>query len=452
MMAPMKNDLRSVPEVTVVGAGLAGSEAAWQLALRGVRVKLFEMRPRKYTPAHTTDKFAELVCSNSLGSNVEDTPAGILKNELRRFKSLVMQCADEHAVPAGRALAVDRESFSQCVTEKLRSHPMIEINCKEVEDLPDGLAIVATGPLTSESLASRLKEVVGEDFLYFFDAVAPIVTAESIDMSKAYRASRYGKGEDYINCPLTEEEYYAFWEELVSAERIPLKDFERDGKFFEGCMPVEVLAQRGKDTLRYGPMRPVGLEDPKDGKRPFAVVQLRQENKAGTMYNLVGFQTNLKWKEQERVFRMIPALKNAEFVRFGVMHRNIYVNAPKVLDGHLRLKARSNIYLAGQITGVEGYVESTAMGLVAGINAACQARGLSLPLWPMETAIGSLMNHLSEERPHGFQPMNMNLGLFPPLGERIKDRSQRLARHAERAKRALEAFLAENKMLVIEKD
>jgi methylenetetrahydrofolate--tRNA-(uracil-5-)-methyltransferase len=310
---------------------------------------------------------------------------------------------------------------------------MIEINCKEVEDLPDGLAIVATGPLTSESLASRLKEVVGEDFLYFFDAVAPIVTAESIDMSKAYRASRYGKGEDYINCPLTEEEYYAFWEALVSAERIPLKDFERDGKFFEGCMPVEVLAQRGKDTLRYGPMRPVGLEDPKDGKRPFAVVQLRQENKAGTMYNLVGFQTNLKWKEQERVFRMIPALKNAEFVRFGVMHRNIYVNAPKVLD-------------------VEGYVESTAMGLVAGINAACQARGLSLPLWPMETAIGSLMNHLSEERPHGFQPMNMNLGLFPPLGERIKDRSQRLARHAERAKRALEAFLAENKMLVIEKD
>lgn len=452
-MAQMKIDAaKSVPEVMVIGAGLAGSEAAWQLATRGIKVKLFEMRPKKYTPAHKTDKFAELVCSNSLGSNVEESPGGILKSELRRLGSLIMKCADRNGVPAGRALAVDRELFSQCVTEKLKEHPLVEIRHEEIGYLPHSLAIVATGPLTSDAMAKSLKSVVGEDFLYFFDAVAPIVTAESIDMSKAYKASRYGKGEDYINCPLTEEEYYAFWEALVSAERAPLEEFERDSKFFEGCLPVEILAKRGKDTLRYGPMRPVGLENPHDGKRPFAVVQLRQENKAGTLYNLVGFQTNLRWKEQERVFRIIPALRGAEFVRFGVMHRNIYVNAPRVLDGFLRLREMRYIYLAGQITGVEGYVESTAIGLVAGINAACQAFGVELPRWPVETAIGSLMNHLSEERPHGFQPMNINLGLFPPLGERIKDRSKKLAKHAERAKVALEAFIKEHKEVVVGKN
>lgn len=427
--------------VTVIGAGLAGCEAAWQIARRGVRVRLIEMRPEKSTPAHRTASFAELVCSNSLGADVLTTPGGILKAELDSLGSLILACARASRVPAGRALAVDRVNFSSCVTRSLTEDPLVAIEKREIISIPEGPAIIATGPLTSESLAASLSELVGEDFLSFFDAVSPVVTAGSIDMSRAFRGGRYGVGDDYINCPMSRDGYEAFQKALVSAERAPRHDFEKDDRFFEGCLPVEEIASRGIDTLRFGPLRPVGLEDPATGERAWAVVQLRQENSEGTLYNLVGFQTNLKWPEQERVFRMIPALENAEIVRFGVMHRNIYVNAPRVLDPFLRIRGREDIFLAGQITGVEGYIESAAMGAVAAINAVALLKGLDLPSWPRETAIGSLLAHLSDPHPRSFQPMNANLGLFPPLQDRLKKKTERCEAHARRSAEAMRIFV-----------
>lgn len=430
-------------EVTVTGAGLAGSEAAWQLAERGLSVLLVEMRPDTMSPAHKTGEFAELVCSNSLGADVLTSPGGILKRELRRCGSLILQCADEARIPAGRALAVDRDIFSRSVTRRLESHPLIRIERRVVEEIPPGPVILATGPLTADVLAEKIGGVIGEGFLYFFDAVSPVVTAESIDMNLAFAGSRWGKGDDYINCPMSEREYYDFQEALSKAERAPVHEFEKDGRYFEGCLPIEEIARRGRDTLRFGPLRPVGLEDPRTAKRPFAVVQLRQENRAKTLYNLVGFQTNLRWPEQERVFRLIPALHEAEFVRFGVMHRNLYVNAPRALDRYLRIRGREEVFLAGQIVGVEGYLESAAMGLVAALNLSALIKGSAFPEWPPETAIGALLNHLSEEPPHGrFQPMNVNLGLFPPLPEKIRKRTERCQRYAERAESALTAVLS----------
>jgi len=432
---------RNVGRVTVVGAGLAGSEAAWQLAMRGIPVLLVEMRPGRITPAHRTGGFAELVCSNSLGADVPTSPGGILKAEMEAMGSLILGCARRSRVPAGRALAVDRERFSSFVTAELSSHPLVETCRRELESVPEGPAIIATGPLTSEPMSRSLEELVGEGFLSFFDAVSPVVSAETIDMTKAFRGSRYGSGDDYINCPLNREEYEEFQEALASAERAPRHDFEKDDRYFEGCLPVEIIASRGVDTLRFGPLRPVGLEDPETGDQPWAVVQLRQENSEGTLYNLVGFQTNLKWPEQERVFRMIPALANAEFTRLGVMHRNIYVNAPRVLDPFLGVKGHVGIFLAGQITGVEGYMESTAMGLVAALNVAALSAGLDFQAWPRETAIGSLLAHLSDPLPRSFQPMNANLGLFPPLGEKIRKKTERCERHALRSSRAIRSFL-----------
>jgi len=437
----MPNSDRQLPEALVIGAGLAGSEAAWQLAERGIPVRLVEMRPVSTTPAHRTDGFAELVCSNSLGADATTSPGGILKQELRRLDSLVIRCADAHSVPAGRALAVDRNAFSSCVTKTLEAHPLVTIERREIETVPEGPVILATGPLTSESLAADIKRLAGGSFLYFFDAVSPVLTLESLDMSRAWRGSRWGKGDDYINCPMNEEQYAAFHEALVSAEQAPRRDFEKDDRFFEGCLPVEVIASRGFDTLRFGPLRPVGLPDPNTGKDPWAVVQLRQENSAGTLYNMVGFQTNLRWPEQERVFRMIPGLENAEFVRLGVMHRNIYVDAPRVLDPRLRLTGRDDLFLAGQITGVEGYVESTAMGVAAAVNMAAFLSGQLFPEWPGTTATGALLGHLGDTQARSFQPMNVNLGLFPPLEERIKKRTERCSRQAERALADLEEMI-----------
>lgn len=428
-------------KVTVIGAGLAGSEAAWQLARRGIPVLLVEMRPVKMTPAHTGGFFGELVCSNSLGADVLTSPAGILKAELRRLGSLVMKAADSASVPAGRALAVDRERFAEAITNALQNHPLVEIERKEMTEIPAGPCIIATGPLTSEPMAECLKALAGEEFLYFYDAVAPVLTRESIDMTRAYRASRYGGKEDYINCPLNEAEYDALVEGLVSAERALKHEFEEKQPYFEGCLPVEILAMRGRDTLRFGPLRPVGLPDPSTGKEPFAVVQLRQDNTEGTLFNMVGFQTNLKWKEQERVFRIIPALREAEFVRLGVMHRNLYVNAPRVLDRALRLACREDLFLAGQIVGVEGYMESTAMGIVSALAMARLLKGEAFPVWPRESAIGSLLHYLSDAVPETFQPMNVNLGIFPPLENRIRSRTDRCQAVGGRALKALGAFL-----------
>ena len=427
--------------VTVVGAGLAGSEAAWQLARRGISVLLVEMRPVKMTPAHTSGSFGELVCSNSLGADVLTSPAGILKAELRMLHSLVMGAADSASVPAGRALAVDRNRFAEAITSALTNHPRVKIVRKEMTEIPSGPCILATGPLTSEPMAECLQALTGQEFLYFFDAVAPVLTRESIDMSRAYRASRYGEKGDYINCPLSEAEYDALVDGLVSAERAIKHDFEKKQPYFEGCLPVEILAMRGRDTLRFGPLRPVGLADPSTGKEPFAVVQLRQDNTEGTLYNMVGFQTNLKWKEQERVFRIIPALREAEFVRLGVMHRNLYVNAPRVLDRALRIAGKEDLFLAGQIVGVEGYMESTAMGIVSALAMASLLKGKPLPVWPRESAIGSLLHYLSDAVPETFQPMNVNLGIFPSLENRIRSRTDRCQAVASRALEALGAFL-----------
>lgn len=431
-------------DVTVIGGGLAGSEAAVLLARMGFSVGLYEMRPVKSGPAHSTEFLGELVCSNSLGADGETSPAGILKAEMRRLGSVVMACADRNRLPAGRALAVDRDGFARDLTATVCSNPNITLLRQEVEEVPEGPCVVATGPLTSEAMARSLVGVVGHEFLYFYDAASPIVTLESVDMSLCYRGSRYGEGEDYINCPLTEDEYQAFWEALVSAEQVKRHHFE-DPRFFEGCLPVEEIARRGRDTLRFGPMRPVGLAGP-DGKEPYAVVQLRQDNREGTLYNLVGFQTNLLWGEQERVFRMIPALREAEFVRKGVMHRNLYVCAPRVLDGFLRPlgAGRDDLFLAGQITGVEGYLESAAMGICAGLFLGRVLRGRPLPQLPAQTAMGSLLRHLREARAEGFQPMNVNLGIFPPLAERVRDRRERCSRYFRRSMEAFGQFLSSN--------
>lgn len=434
--------MNSSDKVTVIGAGLAGSEAAWQIAQRGVPVVLYEMRPVKMTPAHHTDKFAELVCTNSLRSNSLTNAVGVIKEEMRILDSLIIGSADRHAVPAGGALAVDREGFSGAVTSALRNHPLIEVRNEEVTDLPEGITVVATGPLTSPALSDKLRELTGEQYLYFYDAAAPIIEKDSIDMDKVFLASRYDKGDAaYLNCPMDEEQFERFYEALVTAETAQLKDFEKE-IYFEGCMPIEVMAKRGKQTLLFGSMKPVGLKDPRTGKIPHAVVQLRQDNAAGTLYNMVGFQTHLKWGEQKRVFSLIPGLERAEIVRYGVMHRNTFINSPLLLEPTYQLKARPSLFFAGQMTGVEGYVESAAAGLVAGINAARLARGLQPLVPPRESALGSMAHYITTASPDNFQPMNANFGLFPPLEVRIRDKQRRYEMLAERALEAVRAFKA----------
>ena len=429
------------PIVNVIGAGLAGSEAAWQIAKRGVLVRLYEMRPVKQTPAHHTDKFAELVCSNSLRANNLTNAVGVIKEEMRQLDSIIIEAADNCSVPAGGALAVDRHEFSGYITEKVKNHPLVEVIHEEVTEIPDeGITVIATGPLTSKALADKIQQLTGEDYLYFYDAAAPIIEKDSIDMDKVYLKSRYDKGEAaYLNCPMTEDEFYAFQKALVEAEKAPLNEFEKE-KYFEGCMPIEVMAERGPKTMLFGPMKPVGLEDPKTGKRPFAVVQLRQDDAAGTLYNIVGFQTHLKWGAQKEVFRMIPGLENVEIVRYGVMHRNTFINSPKALAPTYQLKSKPNIFFAGQMTGVEGYVESAGSGLIAGINAAHLALQQDLYIFPAETALGSMARYITEADPKHFQPMNVNFGLFPALGEKIKSKQERGEKHAERALNALKQF------------
>ena len=435
--------ISKIQRVIVVGAGLAGSEAAWQAAKRGVPVTLFEMRPGETTPAHKTGGFAELVCSNSLRAAGLENAVGLLKEEMRRLGSVVMEAADATRVPAGGALAVDRDGFSRYITERVERHPLIEVRHARLAAVPreDGAAtIVASGPLTDGALAEDVARLTGGKGLYFYDAAAPIVTLDSVDMTRAYRASRYGKGEAaYINCPMTKEEYEAFWDALVSAEKAPTHDFEKE-IFFEGCMPVEVMAARGKDTLLFGPMKPVGLENPETGERPYAVVQLRQDNAAGSMYNIVGFQTHLTWPEQRRVFAMIPALAHAEFTRYGVMHRNTFINSPLVLRPTMQLLEEPSVFFAGQMTGVEGYVESAAAGLMAGVNAARLARGLLPEAFPPETAHGALAHYITTADPRHFQPMNVNFGLMPPLSERVRDKKLKKQKIAERALSSLDAF------------
>ena len=425
--------------VIVIGAGLAGSEAAWQLAQRGIPVELREMKPHKMTPAHHSPDFGELVCSNSLRSDQLENAVGLLKEELRRSGSLIMQCADATRVQAGGALAVDRHAFAAAITEKIKSHPLITVVEGEVTEIPtEGEVIIATGPLTSDALSEAIGRLFPDSkYLNFFDAAAPLVTFESVDMDSAYFASRYDRGTpDYINCPMTEEEYDAFWTELVNAQEAEVHGFE-DAGVFEGCMPVEVMARRGKQTLCYGPLKPVGLKDPKTGKEPFAVVQLRRDNAQGSIYNIVGFQTHLKWPEQKRVFSMIPALKNAEFVRYGVMHRNTYLDSPRLLDRYYRVRGNERITFAGQITGVEGYVESTASGFVAAVELARRLQGKQPVDLPRETAMGALALYISDESVVQFQPMNINFGLIPQLGYRVKGKRNK---NAELSKRALEAL------------
>nr|WP_152666272.1 FADH(2)-oxidizing methylenetetrahydrofolate--tRNA-(uracil(54)-C(5))-methyltransferase TrmFO [Enterococcus cecorum] len=424
--------------VNVIGAGLAGSEAAWQIANAGVAVHLYEMRPTKKTPAHHTNQFAELVCSNSLRGNSLQNAVGVLKEEMRRMNSVIIHSADETSVPAGGALAVDRDTFSATATEKLRNHPLITVYEEELTAFPEGITVVATGPLTSEGLAKTIKEFNGSDGFYFYDAAAPIIEKSSINFDKVYLKSRYDKGEAaYLNCPMTKEEFEAFHKELVNAEVAPLKEFEKE-KYFEGCMPIEVMAARGEKTMLFGPMKPVGLEDPKTGKRPYAVIQLRQDNAAASLYNIVGFQTHLKWGEQKRVFQMIPGLENAEFVRYGVMHRNSFMNSPELLEPTYQSRKDNRIFFAGQMTGVEGYVESAASGLIAGINAARLAKGEELVVFPRETAMGSMAYYITHAEGKHFQPMNANFGLFPELPERIRDKKLRYETLANRALESLE--------------
>jgi methylenetetrahydrofolate--tRNA-(uracil-5-)-methyltransferase len=472
--------------ITIIGGGLAGAEAAWHAARAGVSVRLYEMRPAKQTSVHCTGSLAELVCSNSLKSDLLTSASGLLKEEMRILDSVVVSCGDANRVPAGEALAVDRERFAECVTERVAGLPNVETIREEVTEIPtEGVVIIASGPLTSDALAKSIGELTGLEYLYFYDAVAPTITADSIDHSKVFKASRYDKGEAaYLNCPLTEDEYNAFWEALVSAERVPLSDFE-PLKLFEGCMPVEEIASRGKQTLAFGPMKPVGLVDPVTGKRPYAVVQLRQENVEGTLWGLVGFQTRLKWGEQERVFRMIPGLEHAEFARFGVMHRNTYIQSPELLTQTLRLRESSrfkvpgskfrvqgsrlagpatlnlepetlnsateplnlepetlNLFFAGQFTGVEGYVESAAMGIIAGINAARLVKGEEPLVFPVESMIGSLANYISSPQTTDFQPMNANFGILPKLDELIRSKKDRRAAQVERALQAIRRLRA----------
>ena len=427
--------------VNVIGAGLAGSEAAWQIAKRGIKVNLFEMRPIIKTPAHHTDKFAELVCSNSLRANTLTNAVGVLKEEMRRLDSVIMSAADACSVPAGGALAVDRHEFAALVTDKVKNHPNVTVFNEEVTDLPEGITIVATGPLTSEGLSDQIKRLTGEEHLYFYDAAAPIIEKDSIDMDKVYLKSRYDKGEAaYLNCPMTESEFNRFYEALISAETVPLKEFEKE-VFFEGCMPIEVMASRGKKTMLFGPLKPVGLEDPKTGKRPYAVVQLRQDDAAGTLYNIVGFQTHLKWGPQKEVLRLIPGLENADIVRYGVMHRNTFVNSPNVLKDTYQLKNHENLFFAGQMTGVEGYVESAASGLIAGINAAKLAVEEEPVVFPYETAMGSMARYITTANKHNFQPMNANFGLFPELPKKVKGKKERNEQHANRALETIQNFV-----------
>ena len=434
-----------VNPVHVVGAGLAGCEAAWQLAKRNIPVVLHEMRPIKRSEAHKTDNFAELVCSNSLRANNIENAVGLLKEEMRRFDSVILKCADDHQVPAGGALAVDREGFSLSVTEAISNHPLITIVHEEITDLQslDGFVIVASGPLTSNLLSENIKKLIAADYLYFFDAAAPIVTAESLDYTKVFRASRYDKGDaDYLNCPFSKEEYLEFWKELCNAKTAPIKEFEKE-VFFEACMPIEEMASRGEDTMRFGPLKPVGLIDPTTGKEAYAVAQLRQDDAAASLYNIVGFQTHLTWPEQKRVFGMIPGLHNAEFVRYGVMHKNTYINSPHLLDDHFCLKQIPRYYFAGQMTGVEGYVESASSGLIAGVNVAMAVLGKELVDFPIETALGTLAHYISNASTKNFQPMNINFGLMPPLNIRIRKKREKNALIAERALKALENTLFE---------
>lgn len=431
-----------MPKVTVIGAGLAGSEAAWQIAQAGVNVELYEMRPKVMSPAHHTALFAELVCSNSLRAAAIENAVGLLKEEMRQLNSLIMEAADKTKVPAGGALAVDRHAFSQYITEAITSHPRVKVIEQEIIDIPetDGPLIIASGPLTAPKLSEAIGRITGHEYLYFYDAAAPIVTVDSLDMNKIYRASRYGKGdEDYLNCPMEKGEYERFWHELTHAETTPVNGFEKT-VFFEGCMPVEEMAARGIDTLRFGPLKPVGLKHPVTGETPYAVVQLRQDNFAATLYNIVGFQTHLKWPEQQRVFRLIPGLEQAEFVRFGVMHRNTFINSPVILRPTLQMREQPMILFAGQITGVEGYVESAASGLVAGINAAQLAMGSETVVFPSETAHGSLCRYITQTEQTCFQPMNINFGLMPPLGRKIKDKKLKNSLIAERSLLNLRKF------------
>lgn len=428
-------------EIKVLGAGLAGCEAAWQIANRGIKVRLIEMKPLKKTPAHKSDGFAELVCSNSLKAARIDSAAGLLKEEMRRLGSVCLEVAAKCSVAAGGALAVDRDIFSSLITEKIKSHPNIKIESRIVTEIPDdGITVIATGPLTDGELAEEIAKLSGGENLSFYDAAAPIVTAETIDMSKAFYASRYGKGtDDYINCYMNKEEYTAFHKELVNAESAPLKEFDKPLTVYEGCMPIEVLAKRGEDSIRFGPLKPVGLTDPRTGRRPWAAVQLRRENAEGTLFNIVGFQTNLKFPEQKRVFSMIPGLEQAEFMRYGVMHRNTFINSPKLLNKDLSLKKDKNIFFAGQISGVEGYMESAASGIIAGINAVARLQYEEPIILPNISMIGALLGYITDERVEKFQPMGANFGILPTLTEKIKDKKDR---YAALSNRSLEWFSA----------
>ena len=433
--------------INVIGAGLAGCEAAMLIASRDIKVRLYEMKPNKKTPAHHTNLFGELVCSNSLKAMRVESAAGLLKEEMRRLDSFLMKCADKCQVPAGGALAVDRDIFAKLVTEEIKNNPNIEVISKEITEIPDdAITVVASGPLTSDALAKSIQTMFG-DSLSFFDAAAPIVTAESVDMEYAFYASRYDRGDedDYVNCPMNKEEYERFYDELVNAERAPLHDFDvSNPKVYEGCMPVEVMAQRGEGTLRFGPMKPVGLVNPKTGHRPWAVLQLRKENSAGTMYNLVGFQTNLKFPEQKRVFSLIPALHKADFIRYGVMHRNTFICSPKVLNSDYSVKENNKLFFAGQITGVEGYMESASSGIVAGINACRRFLGKPTLSFPKETMIGSLSSYISDPTVTKFQPMGANFGVLPELENRPRDKKERGAAYSMRALEALDKYLEEN--------
>lgn len=428
-------------KVIVIGAGLAGSEAAWQLAKRGVNVDLYEMRPKKMTPAHKTQNFAELVCSNSLRANNITNAVGLLKEEMRRLDSLIIKCADATQVPAGGALAVDRDKFSEMITETIKNHPNINVIEEEITQIPKGdiPVVVATGPLTSDALSQDIRTYTKQEGLYFYDAAAPIIEKDSIDMNKVYLKSRYDKGEAaYLNCSMTKDEFFNFYNALITAEAAPLKEFEKE-IYFEGCMPFEEMAKRGEKTLLFGPMKPVGLEDPKTDKRPYAVVQLRQDNSEGTLYNIVGFQTHLKWGEQKRIINLIPGLENANIVRYGVMHRNTYLNSPQLLEKTYKLKEEKNIYFAGQMTGVEGYVESAASGIVAALNALYNQEDKQI-IFPTETMIGAMANYIVDNTSKNFQPMNANFGIIKPLPERIKDKKEKYERYANRSLEILENF------------
>lgn len=429
-------------EVKIIGGGLAGVEAAWQLANKGFKVKLYEMKPLKYSPAHKLSTLGELVCSNSLKAKRLESAAGLLKAEMRIFGSICMECADKCEVPAGGALAVDRHEFSRLITERIEAHENIEIIREEMCEIPEGNVIVAAGPLASDALSDSIASFCGEG-LHFFDAAAPIVTLESINMEKAFTASRYERGgeDDYINCPMNKEEYEAFYEALITAEGASLHSFDKKKDFYEGCMPIEVLASRGKDTMRFGPMKPVGLRDPRTGHRPWAVLQLRKENSTGTMFNLVGFQTNLKFPEQKRVFSMIPALENAEFVRYGVMHRNTFIDSPRLLNGDFSFRERANLFFAGQITGVEGYMESAASGIMAGINMARRLQGKGTLVLPETTMIGALSRYISDPTVVNFQPMGANFGVLPAIEPKIRDKKERYAALSERAVDSMKKYL-----------